>query len=211
MHRRARGDGDHEPRLKRGWGSARHTPIAPKLHKRPRRRRRRGALMRNISIEGCVCWGRGGYIHVDRRLRHQRWYHSRCLAKCPVEASIAHVSRAAVCHMPGSALAATARGSNFWPGGAKYGKVRARCVFSRGITKKQVLSASFLHSRWKAPKWSYQPCHPCRIRGCHPASRMGCKPEGFPEVAPVQAVSSGTCLSSLPCSHRPMRDIHEVI
>ena len=40
---------------------------------------------------------------------------------------------------------------------------------------------------------------------------VGCKPEGLPEVAPVEAVGSGACLSSLPCSHRPMRDIHEVI
>ena len=39
-----------------------------------------------------------------------------------VEASIAHVSRAAGCHMPGSALAATARDQTSG-GGAKYGKV----------------------------------------------------------------------------------------
>ena len=30
---------------------------------------------------------------------------------------------------------------------------------------------------------------------------MACKPEGLPEVAAATVVSSGACLSSLPCSH----------
>ena len=52
------------------------------------------------------------------------------------------------------------------------------------------------------------------IEGCHHATRMGrrgLKPEGLPEVAAVEVVGSGACLSILPCSHRPLRDIHEVI
>ena len=40
---------------------------------------------------------------------------------------------------------------------------------------------------------------------------VGCKPQGLPEVAAVEVVGSGACLSILPCSHRPLRDIHEVI
>ena len=40
---------------------------------------------------------------------------------------------------------------------------------------------------------------------------VGCKPEGLPEVAAVEVVGSEACLSVLPCSHRPMRDIHKVI
>ena len=51
-----------------------------------------------------------------------------------VEASIDHVSRAAVCHMAGSALAATARDQTSG-GGAKYGKALTRCVLSVSIPK----------------------------------------------------------------------------
>ena len=40
---------------------------------------------------------------------------------------------------------------------------------------------------------------------------VGCKPEGLPEVAAVEVVGSEAYLSVLPCSHRPMRDIHKVI
>ena len=77
-----------------------------------------------------------------------------------VEASIGHVSRAAGCHMPGSALAATARDQTSG-GGAKYGKVRARCLFSDTITKNRSSQPSFCTVGGKGAKWSYQPCQPC--------------------------------------------------
>ena len=77
-----------------------------------------------------------------------------------VEASIAHVSRAAGCHMAVSALAATPRDQTSG-GGAKYGKVAERCVFSRDITKNRCYQPSFCTVDGKGPKWSYQPCHPC--------------------------------------------------
>ena len=79
-----------------------------------------------------------------------------------VEASIAHVSRVAVCHMPGSALAATARDQTSG-GGAKYGKVGRRCVLSVPITKNRFYQPSFCTVDGKGPKWSYQPCHPCTV------------------------------------------------
>ena len=78
-----------------------------------------------------------------------------------MEASIGHVSRAAGCHMALSALAATARDQTSG-GGAKYGKVATRCVFSDGITKNRWYQPSFCTAGGKGPKWSYQPCHPCR-------------------------------------------------
>jgi hypothetical protein len=59
-----------------------------------------------------------------------------------VEASIDHVSRAAVCHMAGSALAATARDQTSG-GGAKYGKVLLRCVLLAGITKNRCYQPRF--------------------------------------------------------------------
>ena len=77
-----------------------------------------------------------------------------------VEASIDHVSRAAVCHMPGSDLAATARDQTSG-GGAKYGKVLSRCVVLVAITKNRCHQPSFCTVGGKGPKWSYQPCHPC--------------------------------------------------
>ena len=77
-----------------------------------------------------------------------------------VEASIGHVSRAAGCHMPGSALAATPRDQTSG-GGAKYGKAGARCGLSQRITKNRCYQPSFCTVDGKGPKWSYQPCHPC--------------------------------------------------
>jgi len=79
-----------------------------------------------------------------------------------VEASIAHVSRAAGCHMAVSALAATPRDQTSG-GGAKYGKVLQRCAFSRDITKNRCYQPSFCTVDGKGPKWSYQPCHPCTL------------------------------------------------
>ena len=82
-----------------------------------------------------------------------------------VEASIAHVSRAAGCHMAVSALAATARDQTSG-GGAKYGKVLLRCVLLAGITKNRCYQPSFCTVGGKGPKWSYQPCHPCSYDLC---------------------------------------------
>ena len=62
-----------------------------------------------------------------------------------VEASIAHVSRAAVCHMPGSALAATARDQTSG-GGAKYGKVIQGVYFRIASKKIGLLSLVFAQS-----------------------------------------------------------------
>ena len=59
-----------------------------------------------------------------------------------VEASIGHVSRAAVCHMPGSDLAATPRDQTSG-GGSKYGKVCLRWLFSAGITKNRCSQPRF--------------------------------------------------------------------
>ena len=75
-----------------------------------------------------------------------------------VEASIAHVSRAAGCHMVVSALAATPRDQT--SGGAKYGKVAQRCGFLRDITKNRCYQPSFCTVDGKGPKWSYQPSLP---------------------------------------------------
>ena len=101
--------------------------------------------LETIPSRSAQCW------HLPREARSR--------LERSVEASIGHVSRAAGCHMPGSALAATARDQTSG-GGAKYGKVRPRCLFSDRITKNRSSQPSFLHSRWKGPKWSYQPCHP---------------------------------------------------
>ena len=59
-----------------------------------------------------------------------------------VEASIGHVSRAAVCHMPGSDLATAPRDQTSG-GGYKYGKVRPRWFFSEGITQNRCCQPSF--------------------------------------------------------------------
>ena len=76
-----------------------------------------------------------------------------------VEASIAHVSRAAVCHMPGSALAATARDQTSG-GGAKYGKVRSRCVFSDRIRKNRSSQPSFCTVGGKSQSGHINPATP---------------------------------------------------
>ena len=66
-----------------------------------------------------------------------------------VEASIAHVSRAAGCHMAVSALAATARDQTSG-GGSKYGKVaKGACVVSVRIPKKNGSVDRGLHTRFQ--------------------------------------------------------------
>ena len=77
-----------------------------------------------------------------------------------VEASIDHVSRAAVCHMPGSDLAATARDQTSG-GGAKYGKVGQRCVFSFAITKNNWSQPSFCTLGGSGPNLLCLTSHPC--------------------------------------------------
>ena len=55
-----------------------------------------------------------------------------------------------------------ALGSNFWRG-LQVGKSGlSRCVFLHGITKNRCYQPSFCTVGGKGPKWSYQPCHPCR-------------------------------------------------
>ena len=77
-----------------------------------------------------------------------------------VEASIGHVSRAAVCHMPGSALAATARDQTSG-GGAKYGKVAVRCLLSVPIPKKRSSQPRFCTVGRERPNLSTLASHPC--------------------------------------------------
>ena len=77
-----------------------------------------------------------------------------------VEASIDHVSRAAVCHMPGSALAATARDQTSG-GGAKYGKVGVRCVLSVPIPKNRSCQPRFCTVGRERPNLSTLTSHPC--------------------------------------------------
>ena len=82
-----------------------------------------------------------------------------------VEASIAHVSRVAVCHMPGSDLAARDQTSG---GGAKYGKVR-RCVLSVCIPKNRSYQPRFCTVGRERPNLSTLTSHPCRF--CVPRYR----------------------------------------
>ena len=83
-----------------------------------------------------------------------------------VEASIDHVSRAAVCHMPGSALAATPRDQTSG-GGAKYGKVVRRCVVSVTVPKNRSSQPRFCTVCRDRPNLSTLTSHPCR--GCEGA------------------------------------------
>jgi hypothetical protein len=77
-----------------------------------------------------------------------------------VEASIGHVSRAAGCHMAVSALAATLRDQTSG-GGAKYGKVGERCVFSHRFTKNRSYQPRFCTVGRERPNLSTLTSHPC--------------------------------------------------
>ena len=77
-----------------------------------------------------------------------------------VEASIAHVSRAAGCHMAVSALAATARDQTSG-GGAKYGKADLRCLFSDVSTKNRWSQPSFCTVGGSGPNLLCLTSHPC--------------------------------------------------
>ena len=79
-----------------------------------------------------------------------------------VEASIAHVSRAAGCHMAVSALAATARDQTSG-GGAKYGKVRPRCLLSVSIPKNRSCQPRFCTVGRERPNLSTLTSHPCTV------------------------------------------------
>ena len=79
-----------------------------------------------------------------------------------VEASIAHVSRAAVCHMPGSDLAATPRDQTSG-GGAKYGKVQLRHLFSDWITKNRCSQPRFCTVGGSGPNLLCLTSHPCTL------------------------------------------------
>ena len=84
--------------------------------------------LETIPSRSAQCWA----LPREARSRMER----------SVEASIAHVSRAAGCHMAVSALAATPRDQTSG-GGSKYGKVRIRWVFSGGITKNRCCQPRF--------------------------------------------------------------------
>ena len=80
-----------------------------------------------------------------------------------VEASIAHVSRAAGCHMAVSALAATPRDQTSG-GGAKYGKVAQRCVFSPASQKIGAISLVFAQWVDRAQSSHINPATPVFVR-----------------------------------------------
>ena len=95
-----------------------------------------------------------------------------------VEASIAHASRAAGCHMPGSALAATPRDQTSG-GGAKYGKVWSRWLVSVPIPKNRSCQPRFCTVGRERPNLSTLTSHPCRTHNaktaavwCVPALRV---------------------------------------
>ena len=110
--------------------------------------------LETIPSRSAQCW------HLPREARSR--------LERSVEACIGHVSRAAVCHMPGSDLAAAPRDQTSG-GGSKYGKEREGGLFSDGITK----------NRWSQPRFctvdrerpnlstltSQQP--PLYTQGCH--------------------------------------------
>ena len=79
-----------------------------------------------------------------------------------VEASIDHVSRAEVCHMPGSDLAATPRDQTSG-GGAKYGKVQLRHLFSDWITKNRCSQPRFCTVGGSGPNLLCLTSHPCTL------------------------------------------------
>ena len=81
-----------------------------------------------------------------------------------VEASIGHVSRAAVCHMPGSALAATARDQTSG-GGAKYGTLcgeMLRVYFRMASQKIGAISLVFAQSVERAQSGHINPATPVK-------------------------------------------------
>ena len=102
--------------------------------------------LETIPSRSAQCW----YLPREARSRLER----------SVEASIDPVSRAAVCHMPGSALAATARDQTSG-GGSKYGKVGGRCVLSAAVSKNRSCQPRFCRVGTERPNLSTLTSHPC--------------------------------------------------
>ena len=113
--------------------------------------------LETIPSRSAQCW----YLPREARSRLER----------SVEASIGHVSRAAGCHMPGSALAATARDQTSG-GGAKYGKVLVRCLFSDGITKNRCSQPCFCTVGGKRQSGHINPATPVERGGPPPPEGM---------------------------------------
>ena len=80
--------------------------------------------------------------------------------------------------------------ANFWRGRQVRKSAAERGLVLHGI-KKIDSQASFLHSRWKTPTWSYQPCHPCssRISSNSPSSRR-LRPKSISAVSHVVPMPS---------------------
>ena len=102
--------------------------------------------LETIPSRSAQCW------HLPREARSR--------LERSVEASIGHVSRAAVCHMPGSALAATAWDQTSG-GGSKYGKVGGRCVLSAAVSKNRSCQPRFCRVGTERPNLSTLTSHPC--------------------------------------------------
>ena len=123
------------------------TPLAHALaHSRSDGHQAQPEGLETIPSRSAQCW------HLPREARSR--------LERSVEASIGHVSRAAGCHMPGSALAATARDQTSG-GGAKYGKEGVRCVVSVPIPKKRSCQPRFCTVGRERPNLSTQTSHPC--------------------------------------------------
>ena len=101
--------------------------------------------LETIPSRSAQCW------HLPREARSR--------LERSVEASIGHVSRVAVCHMPGSDLAATPRDQTSG-GGAKYGKAR-RCLLSVSIPKNRSSQPRFCTVGRERPNLSTLTSHPC--------------------------------------------------
>ena len=115
--------------------------------------------------------------HSERHEKHAEHVvievaHAGCLrrrdAARPCEAAVPCISVICTTAARASGPARTATivalcaGWDIYGIGALPGKVRLRCVFSHGITKNRCYQPSFCTVGGKGPKWSYQPCHPCR-------------------------------------------------
>ena len=79
-----------------------------------------------------------------------------------VEASIDHVSRAAVCHIPGSEFGRHGSGSNFWRGRQVRKSAEVlRCLFSDSITKNRCSQPTFCTVGGSGPNLLCLTSHPC--------------------------------------------------
>ena len=127
------------------------TPLAHALaHSRGDGHQAQPEGLETIPSRSAQCW------HLPREARSR--------LERSVEASIGHVSRAAGCHMPGSALAAT-----LWDqtsgGGSKYGKVARRCMLSAAVSKNRSCQPRFCRVGTERPNLSTLTSHPCIVHG----------------------------------------------